>query len=159
MGLQARISQLRRPWWRAASTFRRWIFAKPSRYAVSGAICAILNNIILIGGDRLGMDYLPLVLLSWLIGGSTGFALHAKVSFRTKVRWRGYVQFMAGIALAIPVALAVIVLLTRVFGFPMAMAAPTATVAMIAYNYLNARLAILRSLPFCRHRISSRGAR
>lgn len=116
------------------------------RYAVNGAICALINNAILIVGDWLGGGHLFLVFLTWLVGGSAGFALHARVSFRAEAGRTGYVQFMAGVALGMPVAYASILLLTVILHLPMTLAAPIATVVMILYNYVNARLAILKTL-------------
>lgn len=115
-----------------------------ARYAVNGAICAAINNVILIVGDRLGGNHLFLVFLTWLIGSSVGFALHARISFRAPLRLAGYVQFMAGGAFGMPLAFALLVFLADICRLPMVIAAPIMTAIMILYNYLNARLAIIR---------------
>lgn len=114
------------------------------RYAVNGGISALVNNVILIVGDWLGGNHLFLVFLTWLIGGSVGYALHARVSFRAETGWKGYGQFMAGLAFGVPLAYASILFLTAVCHLPMTLAAPITTVVMILYNYLNARLAIVK---------------
>ena len=119
---------------------------QPARYLVSGAVCALANNILLIVGARAGLGTFELTLLSFLVIGTAGYAAHAHFTFRQAPGWRTYARFMAGIALGIPIAYAVLALLRDGLGMPMLYAAPIATVALLVYNYLSARLAIKRRL-------------
>lgn len=116
------------------------------RYLAGGAICALLNNIILIGGDRLGIGYVALILLTFLITGTVAYLFHSRFTFRRDGRWGGYLVFMAGIALGVPVTLALLTLLGPLLGMPMWIAAPLLTLLMLLYNYANARLAITSRL-------------
>ena len=117
-----------------------------ARYLVSGGLCAIANNILLITGARAGMGTFELSLLSFATIGTAGYFAHALFTFRQSLAWRGYGRFMTGVAFGIPVAYAVLTLLRDLLGVPMLIAAPTATVILLAYNFLSARLAILRRL-------------
>lgn len=119
---------------------------EPVRYSVSGAAAAIANNIVLIGGDRLGISYVVLVAASWFIGGTLAFALHSHVTFRKPTRWSSYGRFMAGAAFGVPLALALVAVMLSGLGWPMWIVAPASTLIMYLYNYASARLAIMRKL-------------
>jgi putative flippase GtrA len=110
------------------------------RYLGSGAICALVNNAVLIISDKAGIDYFGLLALSWGITGSIGYALRARLT------WMGYSRFLAGVALGIPMTLACLVLFKSFLHLPMWQAAPATTVVMLFFNYISARLAILRAV-------------
>lgn len=114
-----------------------------ARYLSVGALVTVVNNLLLIGGDRAGLGYAALMALTWLVGGSLGYVLHARHTFRQRHGWAAYTRFMGGVALGVPLAWALLWLLHSVLALPMWLAAPLATVAMLAYNYAAARLAIL----------------
>jgi len=116
---------------------------EPVRYIAVGGVVAVINNIVLIGGDRLGIAYPALVVLTWFIGGSIAFALHSHVTFRVAPSRVTYAQFMGGVAVGIPLSLALLALLVSWLKLPMWIAAPVATLAMFLFNYLNARTALL----------------
>jgi len=116
---------------------------EPVRYVAVGGFVAVTNNVVLIGGDRLGIAYPALVLLTWVIGGSIAFALHSHVTFRVAPSRVSYVQFMGGVAFGIPLSLALLALFVSWLKLPMWIAAPLATLAMFLFNYLNARTALL----------------
>ena len=114
-----------------------------SRYAMVGATVAVLNNVVLIGGDELGIAYPALVAVAWALGGTLAYGLHARWTFRQGLGRAAYARFMAGSALSVPLAMAAVWLFFGALSWPMALAAPAATLAMFAYNYLSARMAIL----------------
>ena len=115
-----------------------------ARYLGSAGLSALLSNAILIGGDRAGLHYLALVLLSWAVTGTFAYALHVRFTFRQTARGGSYLRFMLGAAIGIPVAAAFLALLVSGLYLLMWLAAPVATVLMFVYNYLNARFAIVR---------------
>ncbi|HMI18415.1 MAG TPA: GtrA family protein [Sphingomonas sp.] len=119
---------------------------QPARYLISGGVCALANNALLIGGARAGLGILELTLLSFLVIGTAGYVAHVHFTFRQAPGWRSYARFMAGVALGIPAAYAVLALLCDVLHVSMLAAAPIATVVLLVYNYLSARLAIMRRL-------------
>ncbi|MEO6153662.1 MAG: GtrA family protein [Croceibacterium sp.] len=124
--------------WRAA--MRR----QPVRYFVSAAVCVLVNNILLIVGDGLHAPYVPLLAATSWVSGTIGYGLHSRLTFRQRLTWGGYARFLGGIALAFPIALGLLAALISLAGLAMWIAAPVATVIMLAYNYLNARFATLR---------------
>ena len=113
------------------------------RYGVIGGIVALANNSVLIGGDRLGLSYPALVALTWALGGSIAYGLHARITFRVGQSLAGYAHFMAGVALGIPLVWVMLVVLGHWLKWPMVVAAPVLTLVMFAYNYINARAAIV----------------
>ena len=114
-----------------------------SRYAVVGATVAVLSNVLLIGGDRLGIAYPILVAAAWALAGTLAYWLHARWTFRQTLGRVAYARFMAGAALGVPLAMAAVWLFFQALRWPMPVAAPAATLAMFVYNYFSARLAIL----------------
>lgn len=116
------------------------------RYLTIGALCAAANNALLIAGARAGLGVLVLTLLSVMSIGSFAYVAHARFTFRQIASWRSYRRFMAGTALGVPVAYAVLALLYDILHLPMTIAAPTATIVLLVYNFLSARFAIMRRL-------------
>jgi len=119
---------------------------QPVRYLISGGVCAIANNILLIVGARAGIGVFELTLLSFLLIGTMGYATHVHFTFGQLPGWRSYTRFMIGIALGIPAAYLIVALLYEVMRIPMPVAAPIATILMVVYNYMSARLTITRRL-------------
>jgi len=122
------------------------IGGEQQRYLIVGAICAVLNNVILIGGDWLGLNYVMLTGLTFVITATPVYWLHCWFTFRHGGNLAGYLIFMSGCAIATPVALLLLAILHSLLGLPMWIAAPVTTVLMIIYNYCNARMAILRRM-------------
>jgi putative flippase GtrA len=123
---------------------------EPVRYLVVSVVCAGLNNLVLIAADHLGLGYPGVLASSWLISGSVGYALHTRFSFVRAPTWRTYGRFMLGIALGIPLAFAALWVFRSGLGWPMWASAPSATLAMLIFNYISARIAILRRAPRAR---------
>ena len=129
----------------ARARLRRRLFAwHGGRYAGGAVLCALVNNVILIGGARLGAPDLAGVLVAWASGGTIGYLWHCRLTFRAAPSWPGYLRFMSGTLLGIPLTWLLIALLRGPLGWPMEAAAPATTVILVVYNYLNARLAIRR---------------
>ena len=122
---------------------RRLARYEPTRYLVVGAGVTVVNNVVLIGGDRLGLGYGPLMAASWAISGSLGYVLHSRYTFRAAHGWGAYARFMGAVALGVPLALAMLAGLKSGLGLKMWIAAPVATLGMLLYNYLGARVTIL----------------
>lgn len=112
------------------------------RYLAGSALCALVNNVVLIGVDAVGGPLIAGVMLSWLFGGITGFVWHSRLTYNAALSTPAFLRFMAGALLGIPLAWAVLWLLTHVLGWSMWLASPAATVILFCYHYLNAFLAI-----------------
>jgi len=113
-----------------------------TRYIAGAALCALTNNIVLIAADALGYSLLAGVLLTWLTGGTIGYAWHGRITYGQPLNLAAYARFLAGAALGIPLAWGVLWLLARALGWPMWLAAPGTTAVLFCYHWLNARLAI-----------------
>lgn len=122
------------------------ILAHLRRYLTVGALCALVHNVVMIGGDLARLHYLPATLLSFAIVTPLGYTLHCRYTFRKAHSLEGFLRFMAGIAVGYPLSLALMALFCSVMGLPVWVAAPLATAALFVFNYLSARWAILRRL-------------
>lgn len=114
------------------------------RYIAVAGLSAVVSNAILIGGEVAGIGYTVLVLISWFVTGTLAYSAHAFFTFRQPIAAGPWLRFLAGAAFGIPAAWLLIVLFGKVLGWPMALAAPAATLVMFGYHYINARFAILR---------------
>ena len=114
------------------------------RYLCGAVLCALINNAVLIVGHRAGLSEFAGVLAAWFLGGTTGYLWHHRISFAVAPSWRGYARFLTGSAISIPLAYLAVALFHQWLAWPMELAAPAATVALFAYNYLSARIALRR---------------
>ncbi len=112
------------------------------RYLAGAGLCALVNNVVLIGVDAAQWPLIVGVLLSWFLGGLTGFVWHSRLTYNTALSFAAFLRFMAGALLGIPLAWAVLWLCTIPLGWPIWLAGPISTVILFCYHYLNAFLAI-----------------
>ena len=120
------------------------ILAHGRRYITVGAVCALTHNVIMIGSDFFGLHYFPATLLSFAVVTPLGYYLHCRFTFRKAQSLDGFLRFMSGIAVGYPLSLALMVLFCSVMGLPVIIAAPLATLALFAFNYVSAHWAIVR---------------
>jgi putative flippase GtrA len=116
--------------------------ARYAQFLGGGVICAALHNLILIVGDWLGYGYLPLVLFGYLVSVTVGYFYHCRITFDEPISWRGYTLFSAGIWLGMPLSFVILLVLGKLLGLPMWVAAPAMTCIMLGYNYSIARLSL-----------------
>lgn len=112
------------------------------RYLAGSGLCALVNNAVLIGVAAFQGPLIAGVLLSWLLGGVTGFCWHSRFTYQSPLSLPAFLRFMTGALMGIPLAWAVLWMLTQVLGWSMWLASPTATVTLFCYHYVNAFLAI-----------------
>lgn len=116
------------------------------RYLTVGALCALIHNLIMIGSDFAGIHYLPATLISFSVVTPLGYYLHCRFTFKKARSLEGFLRFMAGIAVGYPLSLALMALFCSGMGLPVWIAAPLATAALFAFNYVSAHWAIVRRL-------------
>lgn len=121
--------------------------AELARYSGGGALAVVANNIVLIAGDRVGLPYPALLALTWLIGGSIGYAWHTGITFAAPRSLGGYARFLGGMALGVALSGGLLWGLGKGLGWPMMVVAPVVTLSMFGFNYGAARLAIVRRRP------------
>lgn len=117
---------------------------RPARYLAVGAICAVANNIILIASDAAGLHYWTAVLLTFILMVPPSYVAHALWVFGVRASWAAFGRYVAGTMSSLVVAALAIGLLRGAMALPMIAAAPIATLAMLAYNYLMTRWAVYR---------------
>lgn len=115
---------------------------QPSRYLVVGGLCALLNNVILIGGDFAGLHYAVSILLTFVLVLPAAYMAHALWTFRSPMSWQAFGRFIGGSVSSLIVASFAVWLFRGALQLPMLVAAPLATVAMTIYNYVMAKWAI-----------------
>ena len=111
-------------------------------FAVSLA-CALLHNVIMIGGDWLGLHYAASSLLSFAIVVGFGYWLHRAWTFPGAGR-RGVTlaRYALSMSLNLPAFVAGMFVCVDVAGLPVALAAPLVTVLLWAFNFAATRWAL-----------------
>jgi putative flippase GtrA len=127
---------------------RATVTAKPflhqiKRYTSVGLICAIIQNLIMIGSGPVGLHYLPATLISVAVVVPLGYYLHCRYTFGQDRSVRSFLRFAGGFVIAYPFYLALIALFCTGFGWAVAIAAPLTTVILFLFNYVWARWAIV----------------
>lgn len=126
----------------------RWITARTARYAMTGALCALAHNVVMILGDAAGVHYLPMTFLSFALVTPLGYLLHAGFTFKELLSWRAFLRFAAGVAVGFPLSLLIMAVFCSGFGLPVAIAAPLATLTLVLWNYVSTHWAIVGRLRF-----------
>lgn len=117
---------------------------EPNRYLVIGAGCALLNNAILILGDRCGLHYASSLMLTFALVLPASYLAHASWTFKAPVRWAAFGRFIGGSVSSLAIATCAVGILSGALALPMTIAAPVATIAMTAHNFLMTRWAVKR---------------
>jgi putative flippase GtrA len=117
--------------------------ARPIRYTLVGALCAVLNNALLIGTVWAGLGYLAAV---WLICApmlAIGYLLHVVATFETKPSPFEFLRYSLGILASYPVWIGSLYVFCDLFAWPIAGASLAATLVVFAWNYLATHVAFL----------------
>ena len=112
------------------------------RYLMAGALCALLNTVILIGGDELGIHYVISNLVAFAIVSTAAFVLHTRSTFGVAPNMRLYIRFIAGLISAFVVSTTLYALIYDAMNVPMVIASPMITAMILAYNFVVARIAL-----------------
>jgi len=120
-------------------------FALPARFVVVGLVCAGLHNAIVIAGAWAHVHYVISCAVSYVVVVGVGFALHAGYTFQQQPSLQSFLRYALSMAANYPFTLALLFLMCDVGGWPVALAAPIATVLMVGWNFLASRWAIVRS--------------
>jgi putative flippase GtrA len=112
-------------------------------YCTVSGVCLVLHNLIIIGGDRLGVPMLLSVLASFCASATTGYLLHSRLTFREPLSFDAFGRYAGAMTANIPLAYVMIWFWHELIGLDMALASPIATVCMVGVNLLLVRWAIL----------------
>lgn len=113
------------------------------RYLIVSGACMATHILIMIATDRTGAGFAAGVTLSFCVVVVLGYLLHSRYTFVVARDAGSFARYGLAMAAALPMSVGLLYLLFRVFGWPMPVAAPAATLAMLAVNYLTSRWAIL----------------
>lgn len=116
----------------------------PVKFALVGLLCAATHIAIVLGADQLGIHYVLSCIMSYVVVVMLGFALHTGFTFHQPAGLNSFVRYAVAMAANYPVTLALLFLMCDIAGWPVAIAAPVATVLMMVWNYLASRWAIVR---------------
>lgn len=119
----------------------------PTRFAVVGLICAATHNAILLAADLWHIHYTISCGISYIVVVLLGFALHARYTFGRPFTVASFWRYCLSMAANYPATLALLFLMCDIAGWPVAVAAPAATVLLFAANFLVSRWAIMRGPP------------
>lgn len=112
------------------------------RYTLVGLICVGLNNIILIGGDAIGLHYSVLAVICFLFVGGLAYVTHADFTFVTKRSWTGYFRFLGTQTLGLLLTIVILFVLSDQLMLSVWIAAPAVTIIMFAYQFITTRWAV-----------------
>lgn len=112
-------------------------------YGAVSAICLLLHNAVMIGGDMLGWPYAGSILLSFCLSALTGYVLHSLLTFREPMSLSRGLRYAFAMTANIPLAFVAIWFWHDILGLAMIWASPIATLCMIAVNFVLSRWAIL----------------
>jgi putative flippase GtrA len=118
------------------------LLARPTRYAQIGLVCALLNNLIVIGFDRAGYHYALAVCVAFIATTAIGYALHAAYTFRVRRSGAALLRFFGANVSGFFISMLLMIALCDGIGLTPWLAMPIATVLLFAWNYALANWAI-----------------
>lgn len=114
------------------------------RFALVGLLCAVTHNAVVIGLDRYGVHYALASVASYVIVVLLGFVLHVRFTFGVEPGLSSFVRYAIAMAANYPLTILLLFAMVDVARIPVAIATPSATVALFAWNYLASRWALAR---------------
>lgn len=105
-----------------------------ARYTFVGTICAVLNNILIIGGAFFGISYLVMSFISFGLLTTFAYFMHTSFTFRERRSARGLLRFSSGFATGFPVFILLMAGLSGL-GMSVAVATPLSTVLIYVWNF------------------------
>jgi putative flippase GtrA len=125
-------------------------FDRIPRYAVVGALCAGLYNLIMIAGDALGAGHVSKAVLNivsntvaFVVNVAIGYTLHCKFTFSEPMSLRGLARYTAAMLLNLPLSIGGIALFNGLIRLPMWLASPLVTAFLFCWNYVATHWAVV----------------
>lgn len=116
------------------------------RFLAVGLACALLHNVIMVVGDRVGLHYVPSSLISFAVVVSFGFWLHSGWTFSGVQRSAtSFGRYAVMAAANLPLSIVGMFLLVDLGGLAVPLAAPLVTVLLAAFNFVGSRWALRRA--------------
>lgn len=121
-------------------------FPRGWRYLAIAAVCAVVNNVLLIALVRSGINYFVGVWLAYFPMVLFGYALHVSVTFRVNASRQSLTRYSLVMLANYPLWIASLVILRSGLKLPIEVAAPIGTVIAFVGNYVGTHWAMLRSV-------------
>lgn len=115
----------------------------PFAYIAVAGFCLVLHNAVLIMSDRFGLPLWLAVLISFVTVASSGYALHGIFTFRQPLAVLALARYALAMSANIPLAYVTTWFWHNPVGLSMSLAAPIASISMLALNYMLGRWAIV----------------
>jgi putative flippase GtrA len=115
-----------------------------TRFTLVGLVCAATHNVIVLAADRWAVHYAVSCVLSFIVVVVLGFLLHVRFTFQQQPSLDAFGRYAASMAANYPITLALLFAMCDLAHWPVMIAAPVATVAMMVWNFLASRWAIVR---------------
>jgi putative flippase GtrA len=112
------------------------------RYTLVGAICAVLNNILIIGGAFFGVNYVVMSFAAFAFVTTFAYLMHTSFTFREPRSVRGLIRFSSGVATGFPLFIALMAAFCSGLGMSIAVATPLSTILLYVWNFGLAHWAI-----------------
>ena len=113
------------------------------RYGLVAATCMGAHNLVMIVADRVGVVMPLAVLISFCLVVLLGFALHSRFTFAVRGDLASLLRYAAAMAANLPLTILLLWLLADLLCWPMALAAPVATIVLVVVNFFASRWAIV----------------
>ena len=118
-------------------------FNRIPRYALVGALCAGLYNVIMIAGDALGVNFVASSVFAFVVNVALGYTLHCRFTFSEPMTVRGLARYTAAMLLNLPLSIGGVWLLHGVVRAPMWLASPVVTALLFIWNYVATHWAVV----------------
>ena len=118
-------------------------FDRIPRYALVGALCAGLYNLIMIAGDAAGVNFVASTVVAFVVNVLVGYTLHCRFTFSEPMTLRGLARYTAAMLLNLPLSIVGIWLLHGVLRLPMWLASPAVTAFLFCWNYVATHWAVV----------------
>ena len=117
------------------------------RYLAVGATCAVLNSLILIGLDRVGVHYAVSSLIAFLVVVAVGYSLHSWYTFRVRRGLSTFLLYALALAANYPLQVLLLYLMVDLAHLSIVVASPISTLALAGWNVFATRWALVRREP------------
>lgn len=120
------------------------LFRKAGSYGLVSIICFVLNNLLLIGMDRLGQPLWLTLTVSAISMILLGYFLQSFLTFGVTPNWPAFGRYTLMMLPNLPAAYGLLWLLNDRLSIPMHYAAPAATTLMLIWNAAGSTWALYR---------------
>ena len=118
------------------------MLARLGPYGLIAATCVVVNFVVMVGGERIGLHYVVSTSISFAVCVVLGYLLHSNFTFVAPISAAGFARYRVALSLNYPLSSASICFFNLFLALPMIIAAPAATIVLTLYNFTSSRWAI-----------------